>query len=121
MLVQRDEGQLKDSKLSLIRNSLSDGFGRGLDIAPARTRAAFGKMQDGRAIAELSGHNLAWFVRQSSPPGQLGPSALMHELDHNNLVGLVEPLRGRGTWGNKFGQRVVQGRAGCPHSMGTGV
>ena len=95
--------------------------GRGLDIAPARTRAAFGKMQDGRAIAELSGHNLAWFVRQSSPPGQLGPSALMHELDHNNLVGLVEPLRGRGTWGNKFGQRVVQGRAGCPHSMGTGV
>ena len=45
----------------------------------------------------------------------------MHELDHNNLVGLVEPLRGRGTWGNKFRQRVVQGRAGCPTSMGTGV
>jgi len=28
-------------------------------------------MQGGRAIAELSGHNLAWFVRRSSPPGQL--------------------------------------------------
>lgn len=48
----------------------------------------------GRVIADLPGHYLAWFARQGFPPGQLGQLlALMHELDHNNLVGLLEPLR----------------------------
>lgn len=56
----------------------------------------FGKYK-GRVIADLPGHYLAWFVRQGFPPGQLGQLlALMHELDHNNLVGLLEPLRRRG-------------------------
>jgi len=56
----------------------------------------FGKYK-GRIIADLPGHYLAWFARQGFPPGQLGQLlALMHELDHNNLVGLLEPLRRRG-------------------------
>ena len=56
----------------------------------------FGKYK-GRVIADLPGHYLAWFARQGFPPGQLGHLlALMHELDHNNLVGLLEPLRRRG-------------------------
>ena len=56
----------------------------------------FGKYK-GRVIADLPGHYLAWFARQGFPPGQLGQLlALMHELDHNNLVGLLEPLRRRG-------------------------
>lgn len=53
----------------------------------------FGKYQ-GRITADLPGHYLAWFARQGFPSGQLGQLlALMHELDHNNLVGLLEPLR----------------------------
>ena len=53
----------------------------------------FGKYKR-RVIADLPGHYLAWFARQGFPPGQLGQLlALMHELDHNNLVGLLEPLR----------------------------
>lgn len=53
----------------------------------------FGKCK-GRTIADLPGHYLAWFARQGLPSGQLGQLlALMHELDHNNLVGLLEPLR----------------------------
>lgn len=53
----------------------------------------FGKYK-GRIIADLPGHYLAWFARQGFPSGQLGQLlALMHELDHNNLVGLLEPLR----------------------------
>ncbi|MDX9887093.1 DUF3820 family protein [Thauera sp.] len=53
----------------------------------------FGKYK-GRIIADLPGHYLAWFARQGFPAGQLGQLlALMHELDHNNLVGLLKPLR----------------------------
>lgn len=56
----------------------------------------FGKYK-GRIIADLPGHYLAWFARQGFPPGQLGQLlALMHELDHNNLVGLLAPLRRKG-------------------------
>ncbi|MFU2487872.1 DUF3820 family protein [Thauera sp. WH-1] len=55
----------------------------------------FGKYK-GRIIADLPGHYLAWFARQGFPPGQLGQLlALMHELDHNDLVGLLDPLRRR--------------------------
>ena len=53
----------------------------------------FGKHK-GRAIADLPGHYLAWFSRQGFPPGRLGHLlALMHELDHNQLSGLLDPLR----------------------------
>lgn len=55
----------------------------------------FGKFK-GRLIADLPGHYLSWFARQGFPPGQIGQLlALMHELDHNDLRGLVEPLRKR--------------------------
>ena len=58
----------------------------------------FGKYK-GRIIADLPGHYLAWFARQGFPPGQLGQLlALMHELDHNNLTGLLEPLRKAQLW-----------------------
>lgn len=53
----------------------------------------YGKYK-GRPIADLPGHYLAWFARQGFPPGEIGQLlALMHELDHNGLAGLLEPLR----------------------------
>lgn len=53
----------------------------------------FGKYK-GRILADLPGHYLAWFAREGFPPGQLGQLlALMHELDHNDLKGLLAPLR----------------------------
>lgn len=55
----------------------------------------FGKYQ-GRLIADLPGHYLAWFARNGFPAGQIGRLlALMHELDHNGLSGLLQPLRQR--------------------------
>lgn len=55
----------------------------------------FGKYK-GRLIADLPGHYLAWFAREGFPKGQLGQLlALMHELDHNDLRALIEPLRKR--------------------------
>ncbi|WP_042270267.1 DUF3820 family protein [Paraburkholderia heleia] len=56
----------------------------------------FGKYK-GRLIADLPGHYLNWFAREGFPPGEIGRLlALMHELDHNGLKGLLEPLRKRG-------------------------
>lgn len=53
----------------------------------------FGKYQ-GRLLADLPGPYLAWFAREGFPPGKLGELlALMHEIDHNGLHGLLEPLR----------------------------
>ncbi|MBS1188632.1 MAG: cytoplasmic protein [Rhodocyclaceae bacterium] len=55
----------------------------------------YGKYK-GRLIADLPGHYLAWFAREGFPPGEIGRLlALMHELDHNALAGLLEPLRKR--------------------------
>ena len=55
----------------------------------------FGKYK-GRVIADLPGYYLAWFARKGFPPGQLGQLlALMHELDHNGLSSLLDPLRQR--------------------------
>ncbi len=54
----------------------------------------FGKYQ-GRLFADLPGHYLAWFARQGFPPGETGRLlALMHEIDHNGLRPLLDPLRG---------------------------
>ena len=63
------------------------------------TRAMpYGKYK-GRIIADLPGHYLAWFARQGFPSGEIGQLlALMHELDHNNLSGLLEPLRKAQAW-----------------------
>lgn len=53
----------------------------------------FGKYQ-GRLLADLPGPYLAWFAREGFPPGELGRLlALMHEIDHNGLRALLEPLR----------------------------
>jgi uncharacterized protein (DUF3820 family) len=53
----------------------------------------FGKHK-GRLIADLPGNYLNWFARQGFPPGGIGRfPALMHELDHNGLKALLDPLR----------------------------
>ncbi len=49
-----------------------------------------------RAIADLPGHYLAWFAREGFPPGEIGRLLeLMHEIDHNGLRPLLDPLRKR--------------------------
>jgi len=56
-------------------------------------RMPFGKYE-GRIIADLPGNYLNWFARKGFPPGELGQLlALMHEIDHNGLGELLEPLR----------------------------
>lgn len=56
-------------------------------------RMPFGRYKD-RLLADLPGQYLGWFARQGFPKGQLGCLlALMYELDHNNLRGLLDPLR----------------------------
>ncbi|WP_423822541.1 DUF3820 family protein [Salinisphaera sp. SPP-AMP-43] len=48
----------------------------------------------GRLIADLPGGYLAWFARQGFPAGELGRLlALMYHIDHNDLRGLLVPLR----------------------------
>ena len=55
----------------------------------------FGKYQ-GRLIADLPGYYLNWFAREGFPAGEIGRLlTLMHEIDHNGLKGLLEPLRKR--------------------------
>lgn len=58
-----------------------------------RWRMPYGKYE-GRYLADLPGHYLAWFARNGFPDGDLGRLlTLMFELDHNNLRGLLDPLR----------------------------
>lgn len=53
----------------------------------------FGKHK-GRLIADLPGNYLNWFAREGFPPGEIGRLlALMHEIDHNGLTGILQPLR----------------------------
>ncbi|KAF1018973.1 MAG: hypothetical protein GAK37_03758 [Pseudomonas sp.] len=53
----------------------------------------YGKYK-GRIIADLPGPYLNWFAREGFPHGELGGLlALMHEIDHNGLGDLLEPLR----------------------------
>jgi uncharacterized protein (DUF3820 family) len=60
----------------------------------------FGKYQ-GKKIAELPGHYLAWLARErrNSPggyfaKGELGELLeLMYEIDHNDLRALLNPLK----------------------------
>ncbi|AFM34209.1 hypothetical protein A458_14900 [Stutzerimonas stutzeri CCUG 29243] len=55
----------------------------------------YGKYK-GRLIADLPGNYLNWFARVGFPPGSLGQLlGLMHEIDHNGLSALLEPLRRR--------------------------
>lgn len=53
----------------------------------------YGKYK-GRRIADLPGNYLTWFARTGFPKGEIGRLlALMHEIDHNGLAQLLEPLR----------------------------
>src|SRR5690606_23370471 len=53
----------------------------------------YGKYE-GRLIADLPGDYLGWFARKGFPKGEIGRLlALMHEIDHNGLNALLEPLR----------------------------
>jgi len=53
----------------------------------------YGKYK-GRLIADLPGQYLNWFARKGFPSGEIGQLlALMHELDHNGLSSLLDPLR----------------------------
>ena len=55
----------------------------------------FGKHK-GTLIADLPGNYLNWFAREGFPAGEIGRLLhLMHEIDHNGLSGLLEPLRKR--------------------------
>lgn len=57
------------------------------------TEMPYGKYK-GRLIADLPGDYLNWFAREGFPSGELGRLlALMHEIDHNGLSGLLAPLR----------------------------
>ena len=48
----------------------------------------------GRVIADLPGNYLNWFAREGFPAGEIGRLlALMQEIDHNGLSGLLTPLR----------------------------
>ena len=65
-----------------------------LQLLVARTMP-YGKHK-GRLIADLPGNYLNWFAREGFPPGELGALlALMHELDHNGLSSLLDPLRNK--------------------------
>lgn len=58
-------------------------------------RMPYGQYKD-RLIADLPGNYLNWFAREGFPSGELGRLlALMHELDHNGLSSLLDPLRPR--------------------------
>ena len=53
----------------------------------------FGKHK-GMVIADLPGNYLTWFAREGFPKGDIGRLlALMHEIDHNGLRPLLQPLR----------------------------
>jgi uncharacterized protein len=55
----------------------------------------YGKYK-GRKIADLPGNYLNWFAREGFPKGEIGRLlALMQEIDHNGLSGLLDPLRQR--------------------------
>ncbi len=56
-------------------------------------RMPFGRYE-GTLIADLPGPYLNWFARKGFPEGQIGRLLyLMHEIDHNGLSPLLEPLR----------------------------
>ena len=79
--------------VQLAQNSMNPDAAS-LQLLVSRTMP-FGKYK-GRLIADLPGNYLNWFAREGFPPGELGKLlALMHELDHNGLSSLLDPLRRR--------------------------
>lgn len=58
-----------------------------------RWKMPFGK-HAGKVLADLPGNYLAWFAREGFPQGEIGELLeLMYTLDHNNLRGLLTPLK----------------------------
>jgi uncharacterized protein (DUF3820 family) len=58
-----------------------------------QVRMPYGKYKD-TLLADLPGNYLNWFAREGFPSGELGRLlALMHEIDHNGLRHLLQPLR----------------------------
>lgn len=61
-----------------------------------QVRMPYGKYKD-TLLADLPGNYLNWFAREGFPSGELGRLlALMHEIDHNGLRHLLQPLRDPG-------------------------
>lgn len=57
----------------------------------------FGK-HAGTLLVDLPGSYLAWFAREGFPEGELGHLLeLMHTIDHNDLRGLLAPIKVSGT------------------------
>jgi uncharacterized protein len=57
------------------------------------TEMPFGKHKR-TLLADLPGNYLNWFAREGFPKGDIGRLlALMHEIDHNGLSELLQPLR----------------------------
>ena len=57
------------------------------------TEMPFGKHK-GTLLADLPGNYLNWFAREGFPKGDIGRLLqLMHEIDHNGLSELLQPLR----------------------------
>ena len=55
----------------------------------------YGKYK-GRVLCDLPSHYLSWFAREGFPKNSLGELLrLMHEIDHNDLRGLLQPLKDR--------------------------
>lgn len=53
----------------------------------------FGK-HAGTLLVDLPGNYLAWFAREGFPDGEIGQLLeLMHTIDHNDLRGLLEPIK----------------------------
>lgn len=59
----------------------------------SRVKCPFGKHKC-VIIADLPDNYLNWFAREGFPPGEIGRLLqLMHEIDHNGLSYLLDPLR----------------------------
>ncbi len=57
------------------------------------TAMPYGKYK-GTMICDLPGNYLNWFARTGFPEGEIGRLlALMQEIDHNGLKGLLSPLK----------------------------
>ena len=53
----------------------------------------FGK-HAGTLLVDLPGNYLAWFAREGFPEGEIGQLLeLMHTIDHNDLRGLLDPIK----------------------------
>ena len=79
----------------------------------------FGKYRD-RLIADLPGNYLNWMAREGFPAGKLGRLlALMHEIDHNGLSGLLTPLRSPGEGKAAISPRRSKGSSPTPSTSAT--